>query len=186
MLMHQKPRKPPTVTKLEVISDAIKIGLPLLGAGLIAVFTFWATRSHEREKERQRRRQDALEKVSDDFQAACFTLSDLAKNYSAYRELHNDPTARSVAIRHLFESGGAMDAATKNLHVIGGRLKLLGLEECEQVFTQFLNETIAFRKMLKLPPEPMATKDMVGQGFDKVQAHQVAVERLLADAFNSL
>jgi hypothetical protein len=50
----------------------------------------------------------------------------------------------------------------------------------------FLNETIAFRKMLKLPPEPMATKDMVRQGFDKVKAHQLAVERLLADAFNSL
>ena len=61
----QQVLKSPTVTELEIISDAIKIGLPSLLTGLTAVFLFfWATRSHEREKERQRRRQNALEKVA--------------------------------------------------------------------------------------------------------------------------
>jgi hypothetical protein len=40
--------------------------------------------------------------------------------------------------------------------------------------------------MLKLPPEPMATKEMVRQEFDKVKVLQSAVERSLADAFDSL
>ena len=174
------------MTKLEVISDAIKIGLPTLLGGLIAAFTFWATRSHEREKERRRRRQDALEKVSDDFQAACFSLADLAVKYSVYRELQNDPAPRRVAAGNLFESGGAIDAATKDLHLIGGRLKLLRLEECEQAFDEFLNQTIAFRMMLKLPPDPMATDEMLRQELNKVKALQAEVERSLGDAFNSL
>ena len=45
---------------------------------------------------------------------------------------------------------------------------------------------IAFSKMLKLPPEPMATKEMVRQKFDEVKVLQCPVERSLADAFNSL
>jgi len=177
--------KSPTVTKLDVASDAIKIGLPSLFTLLTAVFIFRATRSHEREKERQRRRQDALEKVSDDFQAACSALSDLAIKYSVYRESQTDPEGR-IAFEALWESGGANDAAIKDLHRIRGRLNLLRLEECEQAFTVFLNETIAFRKMLKLPPEPMATKDMVRRKFDEVKALQLTVERSLAAAFNSL
>lgn len=145
----------------------------------------WATRSHELKKERRRRRQDALEKISDDFQAACFSLADLAINYSAYRESQNDPAGR-IAFGDLWKSGGAIDTATKDLYVIGGRLKLLGLKKCEEAFVQLLNQTIAFRKMLKLPPEPMATKEMVRQKFDEVKHLQSAVERSLADAFDSL
>jgi len=181
--------KSPTVTKWDVYSDAIKIGLPSLFTLLTAFFIFRATRSHEREKERQRRRQDALEKVSDDFQAACSTLSDLAIKYSVYRESQTESQTDpedGIAFKALWESGGENDAAIKDLHRIRGRLNLLRLEECEQAFTVFLNETIAFRKTLKVPPEPMATKEMVRQGFDKVQACQLAVERSLADAFNSL
>jgi hypothetical protein len=80
------------VTKLEVISDAIKIGLPSLLTGLTAFFIARVTRSHELEKETRRRRQDALEKVSDDFQAAYFSLEDLLGNYAAYLSLWNEPS----------------------------------------------------------------------------------------------
>jgi hypothetical protein len=173
------------VTKLDVISDAIKIGLPVLGAGLIAAFTFFATRSHEREKETRRRRQDALEKISDDFQAACSNLWDLAMKYSVYRESFTEPEGR-IAFGELWESGGAMDAVTKDLHRIRGPLKLLRLKKCEEAFVEFLNQTIAFRKMLVLPPKPMATKEMVQAKVDELKCLQDAVERSLADAFDSL
>ncbi len=116
---------------------------------------------------------------------ACFNLSDLATKYSVYRELQNGPAGR-IAIGDLFESGGAIDAATKDLHLIAGRLKLLGLKKCEEAFVEFLNQTIAFRKVLKLPPDPMATKEMVREKFDKVKVLQGAVERSLAEAFESL
>jgi hypothetical protein len=180
----------------QVTDDFVKIGLPSICTAIVALFAATctsavalliskSTRSHDLEKERRRRRQDALEKVSDDFQAACFRLSDLAMKYSAYRELKADP-AGHIAIAELFESGGAIDAATKDLHLIAGRLKLLGLKKCQEAFVEFLNQTIAFRKILKLPPEPMATKDMVREKFDKVKVLQCAVEGSLAEAFESL
>jgi hypothetical protein len=76
-----------------------------------------------------------------------------------------------------------IDAATKDLYLDGGRLKLLRLKKCDEAFVEFLNQTIAFKKMLKLPPEPMATKEMVRQKFDEVKLLQGAVERSLAGAF---
>ena len=169
----------------QVTDDFVKIGLPAICTAGVALLVSKFTRSQDLDKERRRRRQDALEKVSDDFQAACFSLSDLATKYSVYRELQNDP-AGHIAVGDLFESGGAIDAATKDLHLIAGRLKLLGLKKCEEAFVEFLNQTIAFRKMLKLPPEPMATKEMVREKFDKVKVLQGAVERSLAEAFESL
>jgi len=167
----------------QVTDDFIKIGLPSICTAAVALLVSKFTRSHDLDKERRRRRQDALEKVSNDFQAACFSLSDLAINYSAYRELQNDAAAGRVALEGVWKSGGAIDAATKDLHLIGGRLKLLRLKKCEEAFVEFLNQTIAFRKMLKLPPEPMATKEMVRQKFDEVKHLQGAVEGSLADAF---
>ena len=101
---------------------------------------------------------------------------------SAYRELQNDAEASAV-FEDLWKSGGAINAATKDLHLIGGRLKLLRLKKCEEAFVEHLNQTIAFRKMLKLPPEPMAMKETVRQKFDEVKLLQGAVERSLADAF---
>src|SRR6266487_6448810 len=169
----------------QVTDDFVKIGLPSICTAAVALLVSKFTRSHELDKERRRRRQDALEKVSDDFQSACFSLSDLAIKYSVYRELQNDPGGR-IAIGNLFESGGAIDAATKDLHLIAGRLKLLGLKKCEEAFVEFLNQTIAFRKMLKLPAEPMATKEMVRQKFDELKLLQGAVERSLAEAFASV
>jgi hypothetical protein len=169
----------------QVTDDFIKIGLPSICTAAVALLVSKLTRSHDLEKERRRRRQDALEKVSDDFQAACFSLSELARYYSVYRELQNDP-ARPIAAGGLWESGAAIDAATKDLHLIGGRLKLLRLKKCEEAFVEFLNQTIAFRKMLKLPPEPMATEEMVRQKFDELKLLQDAVERSLAEAFASV
>jgi hypothetical protein len=48
--------KSPIVTRLEVISDAIKIDLPSLLTRLTALFIARATRSHELKKESSRRR----------------------------------------------------------------------------------------------------------------------------------
>jgi hypothetical protein len=125
--------KSPTVTKLEVISDAIKIGLPSLLTGLTAFFIAGVTRSHELEKESRQRRQDALEKVSDDFQAAYFSLEDLLGNYAAYLSLWNDP-ARQAAAKDFWKSAAAIDAAIKNLYGIEGRIKLLRLKKMRRNF----------------------------------------------------
>ena len=102
--------------------DFIKIGLPSICTAAVALLVSKFTRSHDLDKERRRRRQDALEKISDDFQAACFSLSNLAINYSAYRELQNDAAGR-VAFEDLWKSGGAIDAATKDLYLVGGSAK---------------------------------------------------------------
>jgi hypothetical protein len=175
------------VTKLEVISDAVKIGLPSLLTGLTAFFIARATRSHEFEKESRRRRQDALEKVSDDFQAAYFSLEDLLSNYSAYLDLRSDPSARSVAADGFWESVTAIDAAIKNLYLVEGRLKLLRLKKCEEAFGEYVKETIAMKIMLKLPPHPeVPTKEMLLAKFNEMKRLRIAVERSLADAFDSL
>jgi len=164
----------------QVIDNFIKIGLPSICTAAVALFGFWFTRSHELEKDRRRRRQDALEKISDDFQAACVSLSGLTINYSIYRE------SGGTNLDALWKSHDAMEAATKDLHRIRGRLTLLQLKKCNEVFGAFLDQTIAFRKITKLPPEPMATVDDVNREFGKVQALRLTVERLFGEAFNSL
>jgi hypothetical protein len=62
-------------------------------------------------------------KMRDDFQAACFNLWQLAITYSVYRESQNDPVSQ-IASGQLWKSDAAVDAATKDLHLIGGRLKV--------------------------------------------------------------
>jgi len=168
-----------TIEWPQVVDNFIKIGLPSICTAAVAFFGFWFTRSHELQKDRRRRRQDALEKISDDFQAACFTLSSLAREYSVYRE-----SKSGMSLEELYKTDDAIDAATKDLTVIGGRLKLLQLTKCDEAFGGF--QTIAFRKILKLPPEPLATAEVVRREFDKVQALRVHFERSLGEAFNSL
>ena len=180
-----------TIEWPQVTDDLIKVGLPAICTATVAVFAsictaavalpgFRFTRSQELEKERRRRRQDALEKISEDFQTACVTLSDLAMNYSVYRE------SGGMNLEELLKTGEAIDAATKDLHRMRGRLILLQLKKCEEAFGAFLDQTIAFRKIMKLPPEPMATVDDVNREFGKVQTLRLTVERLLGEAFNSL
>jgi hypothetical protein len=117
----------------QVIDDFIKIGLPWICTAAVALLVSEFTRSHDLNKERRRRRQDALEKVSDNFQAACFSQSKLAINYSVYRVSQNDP-ARPIAFEDLWKSGAAIDAATKDLYLIGGRLKLLRIKKMRRSF----------------------------------------------------
>jgi hypothetical protein len=62
---------------------------------------------------------------------------------------------------------------------------LLRLKKCEEALVEFLNQTIAFTKMLEVPPKPMATKEMVQAKFDEMKRLQAAVERSFADAFDS-
>jgi hypothetical protein len=164
----------------QVTSDFIKIGLPAICTATVALLVSKLTRSYELDKERRRRRQDALEKISDDFQAACFSLCSLAIKYSVCRE------SAGKNSEELLKTGDAIDAATKDLHGILGRVKLLQLTKCDEAFGAFLNQTIAFRKILQLPPEPMATKETVDQELDKVQALRITVEHSLGEAFNSL
>jgi hypothetical protein len=173
------------MTKWDVLSDAIKIGLPSLITAVTAIRIARVTRSHELAKERLRRRQDALEKVSDDFQAACFRLSQLAINYSAYRESQIEPAAGRIALDDLWKSGDAINESTKDIYLIAGRIKLLRLKKCEKDFDEFLKQTIAFRKMLKLPPQPMATDQMVRGKLNELKALQGVVEDSLAEAFET-
>ena len=91
-----------------------------------------------------------------------------------------------MSLEELYKTDDAIDAATKDLTVIGGRLKLLQLTKCNEAFGGFLYQTISFRKILRLPPEPMATAEAVRQEFGKVQALRVNFERLLGEAFDSL
>jgi hypothetical protein len=178
--------KSPTVTKLEVISDAIKIGLPSLLTGLTAFFIARATRSHEREKESRRRRQDALEKISDDFQATHFSLEDLLANYAAYLGLWNDP-ARQAAAKDFWKSAATIDVSIKNLYGVDGRLKLLRLKKCEKAFGEYIKETIAAKSMLRFPPDPkVPTAKMLREKVNEMKRLRIAAEGSLADAFDSL
>ncbi len=178
--------KSPTVTKLEVISDAIKIGLPSLLTGLTALFIARATRSHEVEKESRRRSQDALEKISDDFQAAYSSLVDLLPSYYAYLSLRDEPAGRT-AFQDFQKSAAAMEATIKDLFLIEGRLKLLRLKKCEKAFLDYVNATITLRSMLRMPPDPnVPSKEMLKAKIDELKLLRAAVESSLADAFDSL
>jgi pilus assembly protein TadC len=51
----------------DVLTDAIKIGVPSLLTGLVAFFIARSSRSHEFEKERRRRKQNCLERAVEDY-----------------------------------------------------------------------------------------------------------------------
>jgi hypothetical protein len=105
---------------------------------------------------------------------------------SLRRTIQGTANHRTTTTPTPFPSCSIFNVATKDLNLIGGRLKLLRLKKCEEAFVEFLNQTIAFRKMLKRPPEPMATKEMVQAKVDEMKRLQAAVERSFADAFDSL
>ena len=58
------------MTGWEVADTAVKIGLGSAITAIATIIAVWISRSTELKKERRRRRQDALERISEDFESA--------------------------------------------------------------------------------------------------------------------
>lgn len=93
------------MTGWEVLSDAIKIGVPSLLTGLTAFLIARTTRGHEFEKERRRRRQELIERSLDDFEGTHAKFEVLANLFYAFctrddiRESDDDYTHSITAAR---------------------------------------------------------------------------------------
>ena len=118
------------MTGWEVLSDAIKIGVPSLLTGLTAFFIANSTRGHEFEKERRRRRQELIERSLEDFETVHAKLERLANLYQAFcaaDEPHENDTDFWRKIREAVKISGE---EVEKLHAIKGRFEILGLQSC--------------------------------------------------------
>jgi hypothetical protein len=100
------------MTWIDVVDDAIKIGLGALVGGMFSLLVLWRTHQHEINKELLRRKQDSLQTIAEEFETFHSKLMNLTSIYSAHitilkQEGINPPDTHDIrradssfAIRH--------------------------------------------------------------------------------------
>jgi hypothetical protein len=110
----------------DVLSDAIKIGVPSLLTGLVAFFIGRAARSHEFEKERRRRKHDFLEVLGDNLEDFDNSLAVLHAYCADDFELSKTEEAKA---KFLAEYEACCEAGRK-LDNLESRFQLMGFSDC--------------------------------------------------------
>ena len=113
------------------LDTVVKVGLGVAITGLFTISHGIVSNKHERKKELQRRRRDALEQACRDVEAGYTALMWVLNDLRTLRE--GDPDNPSVDLRNRLEQGfrGLRDSADK-LEAVGGKLLLLGLPNAEK------------------------------------------------------
>ena len=167
------------VTALEVLDDVVKIGLGA-AIGLVGAFI---TRKHDREKERARRRSDAIERISADFEAAHAVVTEY---YGFMQAGFIDPKLRTVFESRLSELRiNKFLPALQALHGLEGRLMLLGLPESAKAMQAYIMLVIEYQNeahecLTKGQPDRIAKLPLFG---GRLYEHRTALFRSLSTTY---
>jgi hypothetical protein len=131
-----------TMTVIELLDDIVKIGFGWFGGWLIAK----ATRAHEFEKERRRRKQDCLEHVVEDLDESLSAIDDLAAISHTVAEVAKDPN-KTLYTKALGEANTKIDssnAALTKFRRWQSKLIVFGFERCAEATDQYHTATLAY------------------------------------------
>jgi hypothetical protein len=157
------------MTLLDVIDDAIKIGLGTL-IGL------WGARLHygrERRKEKSERRIAAIEKIGGDFAAA----------HTAAIDLSVEVRSAIVQLRHHPSPADASKLIRAQILSAQSRLALLGFEQCEKaLWNYYAHLQSLFEKMGTTDDQAISQETKALQEGENAFFDQLRAERMRADA----
>ena len=159
------------MTPLEVIDDAVKIGLGSLFGWLIAR----GTRETEFEKERRRRKQDALERVAEDLDASEASIDALFRSGLWATGVERSIKCGEKALEDLSKDSEKNETvATQLLYRSKTKLIVFGFPECAAALDKYHLAIFNFRAALSsLRADP--NKDI-----DKFMASREELIHLLA------
>ena|ERR1700730_3032022 len=143
------------MTFLEVLDDAVKIGLGAFGGWLIAR----GSRSHDFERERRRRKQDCLERVMEDLDDAeaaisAFCVASLglrAANigqFTAWRTGKRKQAMQLSWAKDMLEQSNKCDGTLTKLNRSHNKLIVFGFTECAKSLHTYSTAAIGLKMVL--------------------------------------
>ncbi len=130
------------VTFLEVLDDAVKIGLGGFAGWLIAK----GTRSHEFEKERRRRKQDCLERVIEDLdeQESAFAAWRVSSLNRLTQKKKGNPDMELATMKDTIEDHKKHEVAVTKLNRSRSKLIVFGFDECAASLRDYQEKVMEF------------------------------------------
>jgi hypothetical protein len=131
------------VTFLDVLDDAVKIGL----GGFLGWLITRSTRSHEFEKERRRRKQDCLERAVEDLGELESALDSWCSYCIGTRRLRDakNSSAAQRSLENALAKNEQVDAAVAKLIRSHGKLIVFGFGECAALLQAYHDELVDLR-----------------------------------------
>jgi hypothetical protein len=131
------------MTFLEVLDDAVKIGL----GGFIGWLISKGTRSHEFEKERRRRKQDCLERVVEDLdehQSAFYAWCSQCRSYRMVADKKDNPALEKAILVTVNKRHNVHEEAETKLIRSRSKLIVFGFDRCAAALDAYHKKLISF------------------------------------------
>ena len=170
------------MTKLEVISDAIKIGLPSLCTAVVAFLIAKFTRSHDFEKERRRRKQDFLERAAEPLDELTMRMESLLSSEETARSV--DEQVKLKAQELLLKELELLEEAETKFGRIETKLLLVGFPECVEAFKAHQRCTIELKGAILARSQ--GREDRVAKSRDAWWESESRLRDQIVSAFRTL
>ena len=126
---------------IEVVSDAVKIGLGALIGGIFAFVTARQAHKIRLNEEYSRRRRDQLEKISETFERVSRFVTDHVATLNAVADIRASKKQKeallSVSGHHPIDHHEALMDALNEIHSIEARLALLALHHISEEIEKY-------------------------------------------------
>jgi hypothetical protein len=173
------------VTFLEVLDDAVKIGIGGFTGWLIAR----GTRSHEFEKERRRRKQDCLERVIEDLDEQQSTFDALCVTSLALRNLREkkgDPTLEQALLKDVNQANKESEVARTKFIRSRSKLIVFGFEKCADSLKAYNSKLLNFRVSLGAVRDGKQELEVYASGRTELAKLVVSFRAEVTKAFATL
>ncbi len=174
------------MTFLEVLDDAVKIGLGGLTGWLIAK----GTRSHEFEKERRRRKQDCLERVVEDLDEQQSAFGDWCVNCLTYRKIteqkEKNPAMEQQSLKLVNHSNENSELARTKLIRSHSKLIVFGFHECAAALLAYNSKLLTFRVVVTAVRQSQKEMAEYSSGRDELRKCVDNIRATVTKAFEIL
>ena len=171
---------------IEVVDSAVKIGLGAAITGVTAFFISKGNRQHEFDKEYFKRRQDLLERVSENFEEIHMLFFKITIDYSGYvesyvKDLFPSQDHRDKYYSYIQQIGDRL----RELHLLEGRLLLAGISEGTDCLREYRLLATDVNNIIRLD-EPEATRAEVLRKTGELCSKKDQFYSTLSEAYKSM
>ena len=177
------------MTGWEVADTAVKIGLGSAITAIATIVAVWVSRSTELKKDRRQRRQDALEKISEDFESAhAATCLVIAAFVHLTRQLpENSPKGElsRVKLEEFERRLSAFTEAKGKLSRVEGWSHMIRIKQATSEVEEYMeivgrvNEVLDFRELAK-------GKEVYDELIGELTGQAAKIRASFGDAFDAI
>lgn len=176
----------------DTLSETAKIVLPALLTATAGFYGGRITRASDDSRERRRRRQDVIERSSEQFALLADAMVSLMSGYVqfcaeiAQKPLDFESPATGARLRGFKERLDKAQAAKLDLQLVDARLNLLALHKCGQSISSYMDACIsAFNTLDMAPANPQEASELAKKSVGELHASRKTVQDALSAAYLS-